>query len=199
MNHLHTLCLFCGSAMGKSPQYKEATLELASVMLKRKIALVYGGANVGLMKVAADAFLKAGGNVFGVMPKSLADREVAHERLTAMHIVPGMQERKALMAELSDGFITMPGGYGTLDEIFEMLSWNQLRMMHKPVGILNTNGYFDPLLEQLDRAVEEGFLRPEHRELLLSDTDPATLIDRMEAFVPVEAEKWIDRLKAGKI
>ncbi|MBE0646465.1 MAG: TIGR00730 family Rossman fold protein [Bacteroidales bacterium] len=196
---MRAICLFCGSAVGKSPNYREAGLALAAVMLRKKITLIYGGANIGLMKVAADAFLEAGGNVVGVMPKSLADREVAHDRLTAMHIVPGMQERKALMAELSDGFITMPGGYGTFDEIFEMLSWNQLKLMQKPVGVLNVNGYFDPMIQQLDRAVREGFLRPEHRELLLVDTNPEVLIQRMEVFLPVEAEKWIDRLKAGEI
>lgn len=199
MSTLHTLCLFCGSAVGASPLYRNAGLELAEVFLKRDISLVYGGANVGLMQVVADAILAGGGKAIGVMPTSLVEREVAHDRLTAMHIVPGMQERKALMAELSEGFITLPGGYGTIDEIFEMLSWNQLRMMQKPVGILNINNYFNPLLEQLDKAVEEGFLRPEHRELLISDTDPERLIERMEAFVPAEAEKWIDRLKAGKI
>lgn len=199
MTSLHTICLFCGSAAGSNPVYREAGLKLAAVLIERKMTLVYGGANVGLMKVVADAMLKAGGSVIGVMPKSLADREVAHDRLTAMHIVPGMQERKALMAGLSDGFITMPGGYGTFDEIFEMLSWSQLKIMRKSVGILNINGYFDPLMEQLDRAVMEGFLRAEHRELLLSDTEPERLIDRMEKFVPVEAEKWIDRLKSGTI
>ncbi|NQV02134.1 MAG: TIGR00730 family Rossman fold protein [Bacteroidia bacterium] len=196
---MHSICLFCGSAVGSSPRYQKAALELATSLVKRKIALVYGGANVGLMKVAADACMQEGGEVIGVMPKSLVEREVAHDKLTTMHIVPGMQERKALMAELSDGFITMPGGFGTFDELFEMLSWNQLKLIRKPVGILNIKGYFNPLLEQLDRAVNEGFLRPEHRELLLTDTDPGMLIDRMESFVPVEAEKWIDRLKAGKI
>ena len=199
MTPLHTICLFCGSSVGASPLYREAGLELASVLLERKISLIYGGANVGLMKIVADAFLDAGGTVTGVMPKSLVDREVAHENLTAMHIVPGMQERKALMAQLSDGFITMPGGYGTFDELFEMLSWNQLNLMRKPIGILNVRDYFDPLLEQLDRAVSEGFLRVEHRDMLLADTNPARLIERMESFIPVEAEKWIDRLKAGKI
>ena len=199
MTSIHTVCLFCGSAVGASPQYREAGLELASVLLKRKISLVYGGANIGLMKVVADAMLEAGGTVIGVMPKTLAEKEVAHERLTAMHIVPGMQERKALMADLSDGFITMPGGYGTFDEIFEMLSWNQLNLIQKPVGILNINEYFDPLLAQLDLAVDERFLRPEHRDLLVVDTDSGMLIDKMESFLPVEAEKWIDRLKAGKI
>lgn len=199
MTPLNTICLFCGSAVGSSPLYREATMELASVLLKRKITLVYGGADIGLMKVAADTMLEAGGNVIGVMPKNLADREVAHNRLSAMHIVAGMQERKALMAELSDGFIAMPGGYGTFDEIFEMLSWNQLKIIKKPIGILNVKGYFNPLIVQLNQSVGEGFLRPEHRELLLVDTNAAKLIDRMKAFVPVEAEKWIDRLKAGKI
>lgn len=199
MTSIHTLCLFCGSAAGSSPDYRLAAIDLASCLLDRKITLVYGGANVGLMKVAADTILEGGGKVIGVMPKSLADREVAHEQLTEMHIVGGMQERKALMAELSDGFIAMPGGFGTFDELFEMLSWNQLKMMQKPVGLLNVNGYFNPTLAQLDKAVTEGFLRPEHRSMLLCDTVSASLIGQMERYQPVEAGKWIDRLKEGKI
>jgi len=179
--------------------YRDAGLALASVMARKKISLVYGGANVGLMRVVAEALLKAGVGVTGVMPRNLVDREVAHDGLTRLHIVPGIQERKALMAELSDAFITLPGGFGTFDELFEMLSWNQLNLIRKPVGVLNVNGYFDPLLAQLDRAVEEGFLRNEHRELLVADQDAEALIGKMEQFIPREAEKWIDRLKAGKI
>lgn len=199
MASLQSLCIFCGSAVGNSLVYQQAGFELAGVMEKKKLTLVYGGANIGLMRVVADALLEAGGKVIGVMPKSLVDREVAHDNLTHLHIVAGMQERKALMADLSDGFITLPGGYGTFDELFEMLTWNQLKIQQKPIGVLNINHYFDPLLEQLDKAVTERFVRSEHRELLLADTDPERLIGRMESFIPVEAEKWIDRLKAGKI
>jgi len=199
MTRIQSLCLFCGSAAGASPVYRDAGLALASVMARKKISLVYGGANVGLMRVVAEALLKAGVGVTGVMPRNLVDREVAHDGLTRLHIVPGIQERKALMAELSDAFITLPGGFGTFDELFEMLSWNQLNLIRKPVGVLNVNGYFDPLLAQLDRAVEEGFLRNEHRELLVADQDAEALIGKMEQFIPREAEKWIDRLKAGKI
>lgn len=199
MTSIQSLCLFCGSAAGASPVYREAGLALASVMVRKKMTLVYGGANVGLMQVVAQALLEAGVGVTGVMPRSLVDREVAHDGLTRLHIVPGIQERKALMAELSDAFITLPGGFGTFDELFEVLSWNQLNLIRKPVGILNVDGYFDPLLAQLDRMVEEGFLRTEHRELLVADQDVEALIGKMEQFIPREAEKWIDRLKAGKI
>ena len=194
-----SLCVFCGSAVGASPEYQQAARQLATLLSERKITLVYGGANVGLMKVLADTHLEQSGKVIGVMPESLVKREVAHSNLTEMHIVSGMQERKAMMADLSDGFITLPGGYGTFDELFEMLSWNQLKLIQKPVGLLNIKHYFDPLILQLDRSVEEGFLRPEHRELLLVGTNPRELIDRMESFQPTEAEKWIDRLKEGKI
>ncbi len=196
---INSICVFCGSAVGVSPEYQIAARQLSTVLSEREITLVYGGANVGLMKILADTLLEQTGKVIGIMPKALVKREVAHENLTEMHIVSGMQERKAMMADLSDGFIILPGGFGTFDELFEMLSWNQLKLIQKPVGLLNINGYFDPIILQLDRSVEEGFLRPEHRELLLVDTNPGELIDRMAAFQPTEAEKWIDRLKEGKI
>jgi uncharacterized protein (TIGR00730 family) len=160
---------------------------------------VYGGANVGLMRILADTMLEGGGRVVGVMPKSLVEKEVAHTSLTEMHIVEGMQERKALMASLSDAFITLPGAYGTLDELFEVLTWNQLGIIRKPVGILNTGGYFDALLEMLDHAVAEKFLRPEHRHLVVVDHDVNTLFEKLQKFEPVTAEKWIERLREGGI
>lgn len=193
------VCLFCGSATGKHPDYRKGAIRLAEVLLKHRIDLVYGGANVGLMQIAADWMLAAGGKVTGIMPRSLVDREVAHESLTEMIVVDGMQARKALMADRSDAFITLPGGYGTFDELFEMLTWNQLSLIRKPIGLLNIRDYFTPLLMQLDAAVAEGFLRREHRELLISDSDPESLLTAMESFEPVEAHKWIDRLKKGKI
>lgn len=194
-----SICLFCGSSVGRDPLYTATAEALAEYLADHQVTLVYGGANVGLMGVLADTALKRGGKVVGVMPKSLVEKEVAHSRLSEMHIVEGMQERKALMADLSDAFIAMPGAYGTLDELFEVLTWNQLSIIRKPVGLLNIAGFFDPLLKMLDLAVDEKFLRPEHRNLLVTDQHFVSLIEKMEAFRPVEAAKWIERLKAGEI
>ena len=194
-----SICLFCGSSVGRNPLYAATAEALAEYLADRQITLVYGGANVGLMGVLADTALKRGGRVVGVMPRSLVEREVAHTGLSEMHIVEGMQERKALMADLSDAFIAMPGAYGTLDELFEVLTWNQLSIIRKPVGLLNIAGFFDPMLKMLELAVDEKFLRTEHRNLLVADHQIVSLIERMEAFRPVEAAKWIERLKAGEI
>lgn len=196
---IKTICVFCGSSAGESPVYAKRAEQLARFFLENNIHLVYGGANVGLMRVLADTMLKGNGYVMGVMPKNLVHREVAHLDLTEMHIVEDMQERKALMAKLSDGFMTLPGAYGTFDELFEMLSWNQLHIVEKPVGLLNIKGFFDPLLKMLDDAVKEKFLRPEHRGILLAEEDEAILLKRMNEYKPVPAEKWIERLKEGKI
>lgn len=198
-NMLQSICVFCGSAAGNKPEYSQAAISLARFCLDRKITLVYGGANVGLMRVVADTMLSGGGSVTGVMPRSLVEREVAHLHLTRMHIVDGMQERKAMMADLSDAFIALPGAYGTFDELFEVLTWNQLGIIHKPVGLLNISGYFDPLLKMLDHAVEEHFLRPEHRQLLQVSDHVGDLAEKLEQFRPVVAEKWIERLREGKI
>lgn len=194
-----SICLFCGSSIGKNPMYAATAEALAEYLADHQITLVYGGANVGLMGVLADTALRRGGKVVGVMPKSLVEKEVAHTGLSEMHIVEGMQERKALMADLSDAFIAMPGAYGTLDELFEVLTWNQLSIIRKPVGLLNIAGFFDTLLKMLDLAVDEKFLRPEHRNLLVTDHHFVSLIEKMEVFRPVEAAKWIERLKAGGI
>ncbi|MDP1623120.1 MAG: TIGR00730 family Rossman fold protein [Bacteroidales bacterium] len=196
---ISTLCVFCGSSMGRQPLYASQAVMLAEYLLTKNIALVYGGANVGLMRVLADTMLAGGGKVVGVMPKSLVEREVAHDGLTEMHIVAGMQERKAMMADLSDAFIALPGAYGTLDEIFEILTWNQLGIIKKPIGLLNVDSFFDPLLRMLDHAVKEKFLRPEHRELLLDGVNIVHLLRDLEQYKPVIAEKWIERLKVGEI
>ena len=196
---IKTLCVFCGSSLGSHTGYAESARNLALLLYSRQISLVYGGANVGLMQVLADTLLNAGGEVTGVMPASLVKREVAHTHLTKLHIVGDMQERKALMAELSDAFVALPGAYGTFDELFEVLTWNQLGIIHKPIGLLNLRGFFDPLLALLDQAVDERFLRPEHRAILQVAEDPAQLLDQLDAFRPVVAEKWIERLKAGQI
>ncbi|HNW72735.1 MAG TPA: TIGR00730 family Rossman fold protein [Bacteroidales bacterium] len=196
---IKNLCVFCGSSFGSNPAYAEGAAQLAQILLNKNITLVYGGANVGLMRILADTVLKGGGKVVGVMPRSLVEKEVAHQHLTEMHIVDGMQERKALMADLSDAFIALPGAFGTLDEIFEVLTWNQLGIIHKPLGLFNTGGYFDPLLAMLDRAVEQHFLRPEHRKMVLEFNSVEEIIGQLEAYRPVEAPKWIERLKEGKI
>lgn len=159
-------------------------------MASRRIGLVYGGGNVGLMGILADAMLEAGGEVIGVIPASLVAREVAHQGLTELRMVQTMHERKALMNELSDGFVALPGGFGTLDEFFEILTWSQLGIHGKPCGLLNVAGYYDNLLVMLDRAVAEKFLGPAHRELVITDTDAGRLLRRLAAFVPVTAGKW---------
>lgn len=196
---MKTICVFCGSSQGSDPVYAEGALQLATLFLQRGITLVYGGANVGLMRILADTVLAGNGKVIGVMPRSLVEREVAHEHLTEIHIVNGMQERKALMADLSDAFIALPGAYGTLDELFEVLTWNQLGIVEKAIGLLNIKGFFNPLIEMVDHAVQERFLRPEHRSILQVDEDQERLIEKLKVWKPVTAEKWIDRLKAGKI
>ena len=196
---IKTLCVFCGSSMGRQQVYANSAQKLAEYLIEKKITLVYGGANVGLMGILADTMLAKNGKVIGVMPKSLVEREVAHEGLTEMHIVAGMQERKALMADLSDAFVALPGAYGTLDELFEVLTWNQLGLINKPIGLLNIDGFFNPLLQMLDHAVKEKFLRPEHRNMLLMDSDIDSLCLRLESYQPVRAEKWIERLKEGRI
>ena len=194
-----TVCVFCGSGVGANIDYSSNAEYLGLFLAERNIGLVYGGANVGLMRVIADTMLECGGEVTGVMPVALVEREVAHDNLTEMHIVSDMQERKSLMTKLSDVFIAMPGGYGTFDEIFEVLTWNQLGIIQKPIGLLNVNGYYNPLLEMLDKAVEEKFLRPEHRAALLVDEDVDQLWEKLNSYRPVTAQKWIEGLKAGEI
>ena len=196
---IKTVCVFCGSSNGGNLIYGERAKRLGLFFISQGIDLVYGGANVGLMRILADTMLQHHGKVTGVMPKSLVDREVAHTGLTKLHIVNGMQERKAMMSDLSDAFITLPGAYGTFDELFEVLTWNQLHLINKPAGLLNINNFFNPLLEMLDLSVKEKFLRPEHRGILLVDEDEKILLQKMNEYTPVVAEKWIERLKMGKI
>jgi uncharacterized protein (TIGR00730 family) len=196
---IKTICVFCGSSEGRNNSYGLKAESLGRFFLRNGFRLVYGGANVGLMRIIADTVLSGGGEVIGVMPKSLVEKEVAHDHLTQMHIVADMQERKALMADLSDAFIALPGAYGTFDELFEMLTWNQLGIVTKPVGLLNINGFFKPLIQMLDHAVEEQFLRPEHRGILQVEEDEEELMKKLSEYKPVIAQKWIERLKEGKI
>ncbi len=174
------ICVFCGSKFGNNPVYQQAARDFATLLASADHELVYGGGNIGLMGVIADAALAAGGQVIGVIPGALAGLEIAHSRLTQLHVVKSMHERKALMADLSDAFVALPGGFGTLDETFETLTWAQLRIHNKPVGMLNVDNYFTPLLEFLDLQVRQGFVRSDHRELLLVETRPQVMLDRLE-------------------
>ncbi len=178
------LCVFCGSRTGATGAHQRETRELARLLVERGIGLVYGGGRVGLMGVLADAVLDAGGEVVGVIPVQLERREVAHDGVSAMEVVESMHERKARMAELSDGFVMLPGGYGTLDEFFEMATWAQLGFQAKPLGILNVDGFFDDLILFLDRLTTEGYVPRKHRDLVLVEYTSPALLDRMGAFAP---------------
>jgi uncharacterized protein (TIGR00730 family) len=178
-----TICVFTGSRHGTHPEYAEAARQLGRELVERNYGLVYGGGNVGLMKIIADTVLDLGGHVTGVIPDSLVSKEVAHRGLSDLRIVKSMHERKAMMAALSDGFIALPGGIGTLEEFFEVLSWAQLGIHCKPCGLLNTDGYYDRLIEFLDQAVEHDFLKPKHRSLLILANEPPEILSRFEAFI----------------
>jgi uncharacterized protein (TIGR00730 family) len=190
---LQRICVFCGSSAGSRPAYLDAARRLGALLAERGIGLVYGGSHLGLMGVLADSVIAAGGEVTGVIPKMLVDKEIAHRGLNDLRIVSSMHERKALMAELASGFIAMPGGYGTLEEFFEVLTWLQLGVHPKPCGLLNIEGYYDHLLALLDHAVAERFLRPPNRDLVLHDADAERLIDRMIVFHAPAIEKWVEK------
>ncbi|MBV9441677.1 MAG: TIGR00730 family Rossman fold protein [Acidobacteriaceae bacterium] len=190
---LQRVCVFCGSSSGIHAVYLQAAEQLGRLLAKRGIGLVYGGGKVGLMGALADACLTHGGQVVGVMPKMLVEKEIAHGGLTKLHVVESMHERKAVMADLADAFIALPGGYGTWDEFCEVLTWSQLGLHRKACALVNVNRYYDPLLVMADRAQDEGFLRDVHRELLLADTDVASLLDRLTGYVVPVVDKWIDK------
>ncbi len=187
------LCVYCGSNPGKSAEFLEAARELARHLVQREICLVYGGASVGIMGEIADTVLAGGGEVIGVIPQALVDKEVSHTGLTELKIVNSMHERKGIMADLSDGFIALPGGLGTLEEIFEVLTWAQLGFHHKPCALLNVKGYYDTLTQFLDHAVAEGFVASIHREMLLVEDDPHTLLEIMSTYSAPAVDKWIGR------
>lgn len=184
MSDLKSICVFCGSSRGARPDYIASSEQLAQSMARQNLALVYGGAHVGIMGAIANELLKLGGKVYGVIPEALVDMEVAHQGLTELYIVKDMHERKAKMAALADGFISLPGGLGTLEEMFEVLTWAQLGFHDKPCGLLNVSGFYDDLLRFLDNANEEGFMRREHRELLIAETDTDELLARLMDFTP---------------
>jgi uncharacterized protein (TIGR00730 family) len=187
-------CIFCGSSPGARPQYTEATEDLGQLLVERDITLVYGGASVGLMGRLADTVLSEGGKAVGVMPRALVDREIAHLGLTDLHIVESMHERKALMADLSEAFVALPGGLGTLEELFEIYTWGQLGLHQKPCGLLNVEGYYNGVTGFLDHAVSERFVREEHRDMLIVEEHPGAMLDRLVGFDPAAlTPKWIDR------
>jgi len=189
---MNRLCVYCGSSPGSGDTYINAAKEFAQLLVACGTDLVYGGASMGIMGVLADAVLEGGGKVTGVIPQSLHDEEVAHGGLSELHVVGSMHERKSLMAVLSDGFVAMPGGFGTLEEIVEVLTWGQLRFHDKPCGFLNIDGFFDHLLAYLDRATREGFVRAEHRQMLLVADTPAELLDLFDHYEPPTIRKWAE-------
>lgn len=190
---MNKVCVYCGSSSGKNPIYMEAAKLLGRTLAKRNLTLVYGGASVGIMGATANSVLENGGKVIGVIPKSIEQKEVAHKQLTELHVVKTMHERKAMMAELSDGFIALPGGLGTFEELFEILTWAQLGYHSKPCGVLNINGYFDKLIAFVDHAVEEAFVKKVHRDLLFVEDDSDKLLDAFKAYKPQNIEKWIGK------
>lgn len=188
---MKSVCVFCGSSEGKDPAFAGAARALGAEAARRSMRLVYGGGKVGLMGIVADAALENGGEVVGVIPEALFDKEIGHEGLTDLKIVGSMHERKKLMADLSNGFIALPGGYGTFEEFLEVLSWAQLSIHEKPCAILNVENFFDPLLELFDKAVEKGFVHPDYRSLVLSGKEPKPLLEAMEKYRPPETRKWV--------
>lgn len=179
---MKSICVFCGSRLGSKPIYRETAKSVGQLIAQQQLRLVYGGGNIGLMGVVADAVLEYGGEVVGVIPGHLQEKEVGHAGLTELHVVSTMHERKALMANLSDAFVALPGGFGTFEEFCEILTWAQLDLHRKPCGLLNVDGFYDPLLTLFDRAVDDGFLRPEYHSMVLTATDADELLMRMRAY-----------------
>lgn len=190
---MRRVCVFCGSNPGLRPAYLEAAHGMGRALARRGISLVYGGGRVGLMGAVADSVLSAGGEVIGIIPEALLEKEVAHQHLTELRVVASMHERKAMMADLSDAFIAMPGGYGTFEEFCEVLTWSQLGIHQKPCGLLNVEGYYDKLLALFDHAAAEGFVRELHRSLVVEATDPEVMLEVLEGYRWPRVEKWIDR------
>ncbi|MBI1282459.1 MAG: TIGR00730 family Rossman fold protein [Anaerolineaceae bacterium] len=187
------VCIFCGSYTGTQPMYAAAAHAMGMGLAQRGLGLVYGGGRVGLMGAVADGTLVGGGKVTGIIPQSLVDRELAHVGLSELHVVASMHQRKALMAEIADAFVAMPGGFGTLDELFEIITWAQLGFHNKPIALLNIGGYFDPLRTFIDHMVTEGFVKPEHRDAVLVKNEVDDLLDTLLTYQPPQLEKWIKK------
>lgn len=193
---MQQLGIFCGSSMGKVAIYREKTAELGRIIARQNLVLIYGGANIGLMRVLADSVIGHGGRVIGVMPRFLLDKEILHKGIHEIHIVESMHERKAKIACMADAFVALPGGFGTLDEMAEIFSWNQLEVFSKPIALFNIDNYFEHLIRYLDHCVEERFLRVEHRMNILVHSDAASLIMQLSTFKPIPVHsKWVDELK----
>jgi len=190
---VRSVCVFCGASTGANPAYRDAAIALGRAIAQRGLKLVYGGGAVGLMGIVANAAMAAGGEVVGIIPQSLLDAEVGHKGLTRLEVVDGMHARKARMAELSDAFIALPGGLGTLEELFEVWTWGQLGYHAKPLGLLDVNGFYEKLGGFLDHVVEEGFVRPQHRAMLQLAQQPDELLDAMDSFVAPVVPKWVDK------
>jgi uncharacterized protein (TIGR00730 family) len=191
VKNLERICVFCGSSSGGRAEYRAAAQAVGQFLAERGIGLVYGGGKVGLMGAMADAALAAGGSVIGVIPEVLFDKEIGHTGLTQMHVVRNLHERKAMMADLSDGFVALPGGLGTLEEFCEVITWSQLSLHQKPCGFLNVAGYWNLMVEMFDHAVREEFLKSENRGIVLADEDIGALLVKMRAWRPSGAAKWI--------
>jgi uncharacterized protein (TIGR00730 family) len=192
---MKSICVFCGSSMGKNQVYKANAAAFGKLLAENNITLVYGGVKVGLMGLLADSALAMDGKCIGIIPKNIADLEIAHDYLTELHIVDSMQDRKAMMMEMVDAFVALPGGLGTLDELAEVLTYNQLRIFDKPIGLLNVNGYFDHLINFFDEGVIEGFVRKEHRDNIIVSEDAIELLEKLNTYKPVHIDKWIKEIK----
>lgn len=196
---MKSVCVYCGSSPGSLPEYAQAAAECGRLLAARGITLVYGGGNIGLMGILADAALAAGGRVVGVIPHALVRKELAHRGVTELIEVAGMHQRKQMMADMADGFLALPGGIGTLEELCEIITWLQLGIHDKPVGLLNTAGFYDPFLAFVAHMRDQKFLRPQHQAQMLVETSIETVLDRMSAFRCETSDKWIDRLRAGDL
>jgi len=193
MHPIKSICVFCGSSQGNNADFSNQARKLGLEIAKQGLTLIYGGGNIGLMGVLADEVLKENGKVHGIIPHFLSEKEVGHTGLTQMTFVDSMHQRKQLISELSDAFIAMPGGFGTLEELAEILTWSQLGLIKKPIGILNVNSFFDPLLSQLDAMVDAGFLKQENRYLLIDQSSPIELLDALKMFEPAYIPKWLNK------
>ncbi|MBP0596079.1 TIGR00730 family Rossman fold protein [Paraburkholderia sp. LEh10] len=190
---MKAVCVYCGSSNGAKPLYRDAAKAFGRALVAANLSLVYGGGKVGLMGVIADEVMAAGGRAIGVIPELLVDKEVGHDGLSELHVVPDMHHRKKMMANLSDAFVALPGGAGTLEELFEVYTWAQLGYHHKAVAVLNIDGFYDPLISLLGHTVQEGFMRQAYFDILQIDTDPAALIAKLQRYQPPVADKWADR------
>jgi len=196
MNELRRICVYCGANSGLDPRYRESAWQLGAALALAGLGVVYGGGNVGLMGAVADGALSVGGEVIGVIPRALMEKELGHRGVSKLFEVGSMHERKALMVDLSDAFIALPGGFGTLDELFETLTWLQLEFHHKPIGLLNVGGYFDGLMAFVAHMRDHGFVKPEHAACLLVESDAAALLSALRAFSPPRLGKWMEQLAA---